>query len=127
LARRDLEAMALGLDEVLDENYLHYRIRSTEYFGEKLIRMHKEWLNKVNLLMSFNYEFLFNGSIIQELAISKPGYFASPKFGLGVHALEYNEKLTDQKPDRPLNSKEIAYLADQLTDEDVKYLRYLLR
>lgn len=36
LARRDLEAMALGLDEVLDENYLHYRIRSTEYFGEKL-------------------------------------------------------------------------------------------
>lgn len=36
LARRDLEAMALGLDEVLDENYLHYRTRSTEYFGEKL-------------------------------------------------------------------------------------------
>jgi len=37
LARRDLEAMALGLDEVLDENYLHYRVRSTEYFGEKLV------------------------------------------------------------------------------------------
>lgn len=37
LARRDLEAMALGLDEVLDENYLHYRLRSTEYFGEKLV------------------------------------------------------------------------------------------
>lgn len=36
LARRDLEAIAQGLEEVLDENYLHYRIRSTGYFGEKL-------------------------------------------------------------------------------------------
>lgn len=37
LARRDLEAIAQGLEEVLDENYLHYRIRSTAYFGEKLV------------------------------------------------------------------------------------------
>ncbi len=37
LARRDLEAIAQGLKEVVDENYLHYRIRSTQYFGEKLI------------------------------------------------------------------------------------------
>ncbi|MCL5267249.1 MAG: tryptophanase [Bacteroidetes bacterium] len=36
LAGRDLDAMAQGLDEVLDENYLKYRIRSIEYFGEKL-------------------------------------------------------------------------------------------
>lgn len=36
LARRDLEAIAQGLKEVLDENYLHYRIRSTQYFGDKL-------------------------------------------------------------------------------------------
>ncbi|GAB1430916.1 tryptophanase [Ignavibacteria bacterium] len=36
LARRDLEAIAQGLEEVLDENYLNYRIRSTEYFGKKL-------------------------------------------------------------------------------------------
>lgn len=36
LARRDLEAMAQGLVEVLDENYLTYRLRTIEYFGEKL-------------------------------------------------------------------------------------------
>lgn len=36
LARRDLEAMALGLEEVLDENYLTYRLRTIEYFGEHL-------------------------------------------------------------------------------------------
>ncbi len=36
LAGRDLEAMAQGFDEVLEEGYLHYRIRSTEYLGEKL-------------------------------------------------------------------------------------------
>ncbi len=36
LARRDLDAIAIGLEEVLDENYLNYRIRSTAYFGEKL-------------------------------------------------------------------------------------------
>lgn len=37
LAGRDLEAIAIGLDEVVDENYLQYRIRSTEYLADKLL------------------------------------------------------------------------------------------
>ena len=36
LAGRDLEAMAQGLEEVLDEDYLRYRVRSIEYIGDKL-------------------------------------------------------------------------------------------
>jgi tryptophanase len=38
LAGRDLEAIAQGLGEVLEESYLQYRIRSTWYLGEKLIK-----------------------------------------------------------------------------------------
>ena len=37
LAGRDLEAMAQGFEEVLDENYLNYRLRTSQYVGEKLL------------------------------------------------------------------------------------------
>ncbi len=36
LAGRDLEAIAQGLREVVQNDYLHYRIRSTAYLGEAL-------------------------------------------------------------------------------------------
>jgi len=37
LARRDLEALAEGFKEVLDENYLSYRIGQVKYLGDKMM------------------------------------------------------------------------------------------
>ncbi len=37
LAGRDLEAIAVGLHEIIDEQYLRYRVRTNEYIGEKLL------------------------------------------------------------------------------------------
>jgi len=37
LAGRDLEALAQGLREVVDHDYLRYRIRSTAYLGDALV------------------------------------------------------------------------------------------
>jgi len=37
LAGRDLEAIAQGLHEVVQDDYLHYRIRSTAYLGDALV------------------------------------------------------------------------------------------
>ena len=39
LAGRDLEAIAQGLQEVVQHDYLRYRIRSTGYLGDALIRL----------------------------------------------------------------------------------------
>ncbi len=39
LAGRDLEAIAQGLEEVVKHEYLEYRIRSTQYVGEGLLRL----------------------------------------------------------------------------------------
>lgn len=36
LSGRDMEAIAVGLKEVFEHDYLHYRITSTTYLGEKL-------------------------------------------------------------------------------------------
>ena len=39
LSGRDMEAIAIGLNEVFEKDYLHYRIRSTAFLGERLKKM----------------------------------------------------------------------------------------
>jgi len=39
LAGRDLEAIAQGLKEIVDEDYLRYRLRTCEYIGEGLLAL----------------------------------------------------------------------------------------
>lgn len=39
LSGRDMEAIAVGLEEVFDADYLNYRIKSTAYLGDRIKRM----------------------------------------------------------------------------------------
>jgi tryptophanase len=39
LAGRDLDAIAVGLREIVDEQYLRYRVRTNEYIGERLVAL----------------------------------------------------------------------------------------
>ena len=39
LSGRDMEAITIGLQEVFDPDYLHYRIKSTTYLGDKLYEL----------------------------------------------------------------------------------------
>jgi tryptophanase len=39
LAGRDLDAIATGLAEIVDEEYLRYRVRTNEYIGERLLAL----------------------------------------------------------------------------------------
>jgi tryptophanase len=39
LAGRDLDAIAVGLTEIVDEQYLQYRLRTNEYIGERLLAL----------------------------------------------------------------------------------------
>jgi len=38
LSGRDMEAIAVGLQEVFEPDYLNYRIKSTKYLGEKILK-----------------------------------------------------------------------------------------
>lgn len=38
LARRDLEALSVGFNEVLEESYLEYRVGQVKYLGDKLLQ-----------------------------------------------------------------------------------------
>jgi tryptophanase len=39
LAGRDLDAIATGLEEIVDEQYLRYRVRTNEYIGDALLAL----------------------------------------------------------------------------------------
>ncbi len=47
LAGRDLEAIAVGLEEVIDEEYLRYRVRCNEYIGDALKKLGVPIVNPV--------------------------------------------------------------------------------
>jgi tryptophanase len=47
LSGRDMEAIAIGLEEVFDEDYLKYRITSTTYLGNKLLEMGIELIRPI--------------------------------------------------------------------------------
>jgi tryptophanase len=80
LSGRDLEAYAIGLKEVLDEDYLKYRIRSVQYTGEKLTAAgvpimlptggHAVYIDALNFLPEIPREHLPGQALACELFLS---------------------------------------------------------
>lgn len=81
---------------------------------------------KINLLLTVSNELIIFADKV-ELSLSRKGYFVCKEYGLGIHDFDWHKKLSQQPPDRLLNSRELSYLADSLSENDVKYLKYLLR
>ncbi len=125
LAGRDLEAIAVGLDEALEEDYLQYRIASVGYLGDHLIKAgvpilqppggHAIYLDARAFLPHIPVEQFPGVALANELYLE--GGIRSVEIGtlmFGVHAK--NELVRLAIPRRVYTQSHIDYVIEILLD-----------
>jgi tryptophanase len=98
MAGYDMEAIAVGLYEALDEHYLQYRIRSIEYLGERLTAIGVPMI----LPTGGHAVYLDAGEMLPQIpALQYPGWSLNNALYLvgGVRGVEIGSVMFGLKPD----------------------------
>ena len=98
LAGRDLDAIAQGLTEVVDHDYLRYRTRSTQYLGEALLRLGVSVIEPIG----GHAVYIDARSLLPQIpALSYPGQALAVELYLegGVRSCEIGSVMFGRQPD----------------------------
>jgi tryptophanase len=130
LAGYDLEALAVGFEEALEESYLQYRLRSIEYLGERLLAADIPIIQPTG----GHAVYIDAGRLLPHLSFDQyPAWALSLVLYLvgGVRSVEIGSVMFGRQPDgsekaAPLELVRLAFPRRMYTQSHVDYLAEVL-